>query len=136
MGEWKFLFRRARGFFTRGYRGWADYDTWGLDHYLAGVLAGSLRHLAKHKQGCPSVLYEQWGDKAFDIWRDQLLAWADWFEWYYLDEDGTSEVTGWIDPTVSEEEKRKRIDTYMKKMEKFLTEIVPDFAKHWGDLWD
>ncbi|SRR5712691_11226565 len=134
--EWKYLARRIRGYFVRGYRGWADYDTWGLDHYMAGVFAGSLRHLAKNNHGAPHDFIEKYGDKGFDEWDAWLRDKADWFEWYHLDEDGTSDDKGWITPGMPSDEMRRRIDAYTAKMEKFHNEILPDFVKRWGSLWD
>lgn len=134
--EWRFLFRRVRGYFVRGYRGWADWDTWALDTYLCYILAGALRHLAKHSHGCPTDIYEVWGDRGFEIWKDWLLEKAEWFEWRYKDEDGTSNDKGWITPGMSDQEKKARIDAYGAKLEKFYDEVLPNFIKRWGNLWD
>jgi hypothetical protein len=143
--EWKYLYRRVTGFFVRGWRGWANHDAWGLDHYVSGVFAGSLRRLASTKRGCPhefAMLYatdeEPNGDadKGTEAWCDWLRGKADWFEWYYLDEDGTSDDKGWIAPGMSGEEKKRRIDAHCEKMRVFHEEVLPDFVKNWGSLWD
>jgi hypothetical protein len=36
---------KIKSFFQRGFRGWADEDTWDLDFYLATVISQSLKHL-------------------------------------------------------------------------------------------
>lgn len=149
--EWRWLYRRFIGFFQRGWRGYADHDVWGLDHYLASVLAPALRRLADTTHGIPMEFMEKAGysynpetgvetpgdtEIAFAAWKIWLREMADWFEWYDLDEDGISDDKGWIAEDLSEEEKSRRIQAYMAKMEKFLTEILPQFVKHWGSLWD
>jgi hypothetical protein len=52
-----------REFIHRGRHGWAPRDTWGLDHYLARVMAESIHHLADHSAGWPGFegqTYEDW----------------------------------------------------------------------------
>lgn len=137
--EWRYLYRRIVGYFVRGWRGWADHDTWGLDGYIAGVLAGSLRHLASTKRGCPQDFVERAGgdvDAGCDLWVAWLREKADWFEWYCLDEDGTSDDRGWIAPGMSDEEKRRRIDVHRAKLDQFFDVVLPDFGRHFGSLWD
>jgi hypothetical protein len=149
--EWRWQYRRFVGFFQRGWRGWADHDVWGLDHYISGVLMHSLRHLANTTHGMPIEFTERRGYSydpetgvetpgdnaaAFEDWRAWLLAKANWFEWYHYDEDGTSDDKGWIKNGLSEEEIKFRIDAHMKKMKQFHDEVLPDFVKYWGNLWD
>ena len=45
--------------YQRATRGWADCDTWSLDHYLDEVLAEAIEHLRKHNHGYPPELTEQ-----------------------------------------------------------------------------
>lgn len=150
--EWRYRWRRFVGLFQRAWMGYASHDVWGFDHYLAGVMAKGLRDLAGQAHGCPhefAVKYnppddgtpeaKYWpGDanRGTRDWQSWLYDKADWFEWYYLDEDGTSDDKGWITPGMSGEEKRRRIDTYHAKMEKFFNEVLPDFVKYYGNLWD
>ncbi len=145
--EWKYRGRRVIGFFIRGWRGWATHDTWGLDHYLSGVLAGSLRYLAYHHHGVPGDFVERHlripGDTdSLDIdaadyeWTQWLLDKAQHFDWYYRDEDGTSDELGWIRPDLSKEELSRRIHAHTEKMEKFYNVILPEFIRHFGSLWD
>lgn len=133
--EWKFLTRRIKGYFVRGYRGWADHDTWNLDSYLAEVLAGSLRHLAHRHFGCTHEFWdaEAKGDETHR-WREWLLDKADWFEWYYRDKDGISDDTDWAN--LPREEVRRRIQVHNAKMDRFHNEVLADFGKHWGNLWN
>jgi hypothetical protein len=135
--EWKYLLRRTRGFFTRGYRGWADLDVWGLDHYVARVLAGSLRHLAKTCHGSPNEFYDEAnvGHEGHK-WRAWLNDKADWFDWYYKDEDGASDDKGWVRWDLSDEERSRRIKAHENKMEEFQTVVLPDFIKYFRNLWD
>ena len=50
--------RRTKWYFQRAGRGWATCDTWGLDYYLAGVIADSITHLKENKHGGPANLTE------------------------------------------------------------------------------
>lgn len=43
-------------FFVRGWRGWADCDTWGWYAYNARIQRDVLKHLKKTKHGIPSVV--------------------------------------------------------------------------------
>jgi len=145
--EWRWRWTRLRGFFQRGRRGWADHDTWSFDHYLAGVLAGGLRHLADHHHGVPvgfgappldgdSGWTREECDEADRLWTAWLREKADWFDWYHRDEDGTEGDTNWVDADLSDEVRRQRIDAHCAKMQVFLTEVLPDFVKFWPNLWD
>jgi len=65
--KWKdilFFFRvLLPGYFQRANKGWANYDTWGLDTYLANVIADSVEHLRKNSHGYPTNLTKQkWDD--------------------------------------------------------------------------
>jgi len=42
---------KIKSFFQRGYRGWADEDTWDFDYYLAKVIINGLKHLKKYSNG-------------------------------------------------------------------------------------
>ena len=130
--DWRYLFRhRLYGWFQRANRGWADHDTWSFDIYVAEVLAGGLRRLADNTHGYPCEF-----PGGSDGWEAWLRNKAAWFEWYYKDEDGTSDDKGWIDPSLTQDEKRKRMDAYSSKLDQFLNEELPDFCKHFGSLWD
>ena len=51
---------KIKSFFQRGFRGWADEDTWDFDLYLAEVISKGLRHLKKYHHGCPIDIYEKY----------------------------------------------------------------------------
>jgi hypothetical protein len=130
--DWRYLFRhKIGGLFQRAHRGYADHDLWSFDLYISGVLAGGLRQLAARAHGYPCDF-----PGGFDGWQLWLREKADWFEWYCKDEDGTSEELGWIDPTLTTAEKRRRMDAYNHKMEQFFNQVLPDFCTHFGGLWD
>lgn len=76
----KTLYRAVKRFIQRGRRGWADEDVWNLDHYLSGVIAGTLKHLADTSHSYPL----QYGD--FDSWRTTLLVMAGVFAKYHSGE--------------------------------------------------
>lgn len=43
----------ARRFITRGRRGWAPSDTWGMDDYICRVIGEMTAHLKEHTHGHP-----------------------------------------------------------------------------------
>lgn len=61
----------------RARRDWAHSDTWDLDDYLAGVIAGSLRHLASITNSWPGP-ETQW--PAPEDWEEALRSLADRFD--------------------------------------------------------
>lgn len=145
--EWRYRVRhRLWGFFQRGWRGYADHDVWGLDHYLAGVMAGGLRRLADTHHGFPVDFlpgYQtRWEhareetDAASLAWEWWLLDKAEWFDWYARDEDGTTGDTNWIDRDLSTEEISRRIAAHQDKMQRFHDEVMVDFGRRFGSLWD
>lgn len=124
---------RFFGLFQRAFRGWADHDTWGLDYHIAGILKNSLKHLAKYSHGCPHEFMEKYGDpQAFKEWDNWLLDKAEWFRWYHEHED--EEVVNWF--KLTEEEKSKIIQDSNTKMKIFYDEVLPDFIKYYGNLWN
>ena len=138
--------RRGKWFLQRGWRGWADHDVWGLDAYLAAVMAGALRHLAAHHHGHPVDFlpdYETRWDFTEEESAAAAAAWTAWLrdkaaalDWYARDEDGISDDLGWISDDLSEEERVARIDAHQEKMRRFHEEIMPDLVRRWGALWD
>src|ERR1700685_1373267 len=65
--------RRKRWMKQRIKRGYSDRDVWGFDSFLAPVIAGGVRQIARFS-----------GYKSEDErqWRDTLNFIADQFEWY------------------------------------------------------
>lgn len=57
-------YRRLRGFWQRGKRGWSNSDTWGLDHHLSEVIRDSVQHLKETTHGYPGTpdvpTFEDW----------------------------------------------------------------------------
>lgn len=45
--------RAIKYFCQRGYRGYADCDTWNLNSYMTTVLLGSIKHLQEYVHGYP-----------------------------------------------------------------------------------
>ena len=108
-GWMRWQYRRVKGWFQRANRGWADHDTWSFDWYLAGVMAGGLRHLAKHAHGYPDGF--PGGAEGWEAWlRDK----AEWFEWYQ----------DW------------QVNDDIAKLHKFYNEVLPDLVKWYEGLWD
>ena len=138
--------RAIVAFWQRGIRGWADEDTWSFDHYLARVIAEGLRHLDQVKHGVPNEFCPGWPDRydhtsaeldvASAAWSAWLQDKANWFEWYWRDEDGMSDGTNWIDPEIPDDEKKRRIDSHMAKLKHFYEVVLPEFGKYFGALWD
>jgi hypothetical protein len=75
-------------FWHRARYGWAPRDVWGLDHYLACVMGGTLRHLSDTTQGAPIgyptkpdyrglVAYDPDAEPNFDLWKADLRRWSD-----------------------------------------------------------
>ena len=151
--DWRYFFaHRVGGFFQRGRRGWADHDTWSFDTYLAGVLAGGLRPrcairrprcLGTYLAGVLAGGLRRLADKNHGYpcdfpgeaegWQAWLRDKADWFEWYAKDGIMPSDQPY---HTLSQEERRARMDAYRAKMDKFFEEVLPDFVKYFGNLWD
>ncbi len=51
--------KEVRWFIQRGRRGYADYDIWVFDHYLAKVIAGGVRQLITEMHGHPTSMCEE-----------------------------------------------------------------------------
>lgn len=51
-------YRRIKWFIQRGHRGWADCDTWSLDHYLNSWMPKALAHLKKYNHGVPCEMFD------------------------------------------------------------------------------
>lgn len=84
---WRTLHWRRPGWLSdiltywhRARYGWAPKDTWSLDYYLNGVLAGALLHLAETANGCPAGYGREGADKYedsdFEKWDADLRRWA------------------------------------------------------------
>ena len=102
----------------RAQRGFSVEDVWSFDCYLAGVIAGGCRELARISHGAPTSCYanpdaiEQAtkadSDEAMECWKGILEDIARGFEGYAINDTPTPEF--------------HRAFTLLRK--------------HWGDLWD
>lgn len=110
-----------RTYWHRARYGWAPRDTWSLDYYLCGVLAGSLERLADHAPGTPAFYPNQnpvTGDEETDhnLWRADLKRWAKAFSESPHDVDIYDAPT--YEKQLAEEERRRdAIHTALRQME-------------------
>ena len=125
------LKRKTIWSFRRAKHGWADPDTWGFDHYLAGVIAGGCRHLQDIAHGCPMELAHPDGFSEngmpiertdgidpFEEWKKILGQIAEGFEIYAKDE--------WWDPDNPNKDAEHEKIVLAKEL----------FIKYYGNLWD
>lgn len=139
--------RELKWFYQRGKKGYSDRDCWSFDNYLAEVIAGGLKELAKHSHGCPDDFYKEYADEdGCQKWIDFLNKVANGFEEYNKDsldelykdrklimEKGPfrfkfePEVTekDWEEFAIKEKEKAKRFE-----------ENFQLFIKYFGAYWD
>jgi len=54
---------KIKSFFERGWRGWANEDTWDFDLYLAEVISKGLKQLKKYNHGCPGEICNKYKDR-------------------------------------------------------------------------
>jgi len=115
--EWGIeLYKEARAFLQRGFRGYADSDVWGFNDYLTDVLAGGLRGLAK------GISYP--GSEEMDTWE----------KWQYALESNAKrlenvtlyEESGW------EKDNGKSREAVYREQKKALKFIM----KWFNHLWD
>jgi hypothetical protein len=130
--------RDVRTYWHRARYGWAPKDTWSLDDYLNGVLAGSLAHLAEHTHGTPCG-YPMRGDEAAAIvadgtWEEMVtdhVRWeADLRRWAHAFSEEPNDVDIFDKPDYvrhNAEEKRRR-----DAIHQALREMEP----WWDALWD
>lgn len=67
--------RKIKWFFQRGKRGWADCDTWGLDHYLARIMPEMLRYLQENLHSYPGYDEASTCGKWYDILEELIEGW-------------------------------------------------------------
>ena len=120
--------RKIKSFFQRGFRGWADEDTWGFDLYLAKIISQGLKHLKKCQLGCPKDICNKY-DNRKDLTqkqKDKLMI----KEWKIkLD----MIIRGFeIVPKLFEEKKYIKKEGYIYEFERG----VDMFKKYFLDLWD
>jgi hypothetical protein len=150
---WKYkvsnIHREIYWFFQRGKRGYADCDIWSFDHYLARVISGGLRKLAKNNHGCPQEFFDE--NKREDEcvkWRIFLEEVASGFDQYEIDIDipGPERKISWekenndlckmlVTPEVTEKEHKEYIRLLEEKDKKFK-ENFQRFIEYFGGYWD
>jgi hypothetical protein len=99
--------RPLRWSYQRVTRGWADCDTWNLDHHLAEWLPDALEYLKSTEHGTPTQLSEE-------EWNNTLNQMAEGFRAYRR-----------IDNFPLAKEDAKLFKSGMKL-----------FVKHFSDLWN
>ena len=113
-------------YWHRARYGWAPSDTWGLDHYLNKVLAGSLEHLALNINGSPAGYgsEDENGETNHEKWEQDLLRWAKAFS------EDPEAVAIYDTPDYtkhSAEVERRRTD---------LHNALKEMEPYWDALWD
>ena len=123
-------YRDLYTYWHRARYGWAPRDTWSLDRYLNGVLAGSLERLANDAHGAPHGYPSRKVSGVdtptdFEQWQNDLHKWAKAFSEDPRDVDIYDSSNNYKEHT--KEEKRR-----YKNLHKALKDIEP----WWENLWD
>lgn len=133
--------REIKWFYQRGTRGWADYDAWSIDCYVAKIIPPMVRKIMKDGYGTPFDLTER-------EWHNILKKIAHGFEAYLAIDDAPYTLIyngdgkkkkalvqnnysmGWRDYKIKTNDKLKR------KLESEYKSGMELFVKHFGNLWD
>jgi hypothetical protein len=95
--------------YQRGKRGWADFDTWSADSYIAKVMSGMLLYMAEHSHAYP-------GDNT---------QWDTWEKWQAYLRDLAARLAKWDDDTWTDE---TAFET--------TKNAVKEFSDNFGYFWD
>ena len=132
---WRNLFVDTRlyivSFFQRGFRGYADSDTWDFDLYLAKVISQGVKHLKKFEQGCPNDIYNKYKDRT-DLTQKEKdkLSMKEWHTILDIIVRGFELVPELFEAKVLKNKKLK--DGHMYELERAF-----DFLKkYYFNLWD
>jgi hypothetical protein len=108
-------------FIQRGIRGYSDRDVWDFNDYLAGVISGGTRKLAKDPIGHPVSL-----DSA-EEWSNMLTRIASAFETF------PKEIDLWVEDckSMGPDNARAAEEVRMKKTEEGMLLFVKYFAAMW-----
>ena len=110
-------------YWHRARYGWAPGDVWSLDAYLCSVLAGSLEHLAEHKNGSPAGYPDGGETTNHDLWQANLKRWAQAFR------ENPNDVAIYDEPNY---EKHRAEETRCREnLHKALREMEPWFEALW-----
>ena len=131
---------RIVAWFHRANTGYSYLDSINGREHICKVIAGVLRELQKNAHGYPSTLVEEsmcrkkperYDIEGLEHWKHWLGVKAAWFEWYANEEAHLS-----LDGSESPERVMQVISEFEKKEKYFLEEVLPDFSRYFGHLWD
>lgn len=122
---------KIKSFIQRGFRGWADEDTWDFDIYLAKIISEGLTHLKENNQGCPGDIYEKYNkQKKFTQKQKDKLAMGEWNTVLNIIIRGFSLVPELFEAKVFKN--KKLVNSYMYELER----AFDFFKKYYFSLWD
>lgn len=117
----KNIFREIKWFFQRGKRGWADCDTWSLDHYITSWMPEALKYFKENCHGYPAnISREEWDN----ILKEMILG-------FKADREKDNLMDSYIF--------HKDVERYKKlidEQEEIRTKGMNLFVKYYNDLWD
>ena len=127
-------YRKIKRGIQRAYYGWCHEDTWNLEHYLAKVMYGSVKHLFKYSKTTfrtritknPETDYDE--DESKRIREEILYALKTRFDISEGDREGYY-------PTLTEKQ-RKKLKCLTKEENDRLNEGLKLFNKYFFSLWD
>lgn len=67
--------RAIRDFCQRGWRGYANRDTWSLDHYLAEFMPAAVHRLVENEIGWSAAMYDflEGDEEQYILWKNILF---------------------------------------------------------------
>lgn len=148
-GNTRLFFRQFKWAYQRITRGFCDLDYWDLDHYLAELMAQSIKVLADETHGFPGTeefpTYESWRDYLYeivkklrfslneDMYNQYEESWLKTFEGKELENifnNRTPEEKEITDKYLAEENKNNTLK------DKALHEALDMIIHVWSSLWD
>jgi hypothetical protein len=137
--------RDIKHFIQRGRRGYADCDTWGINHYLADIVPKMIRDMEKYHHGCPMDFFDE-PTSSCDRWSKELIKYAEGWEAIGkvlndehithtpLPKGETRKIGGEHGITVDFDSKfdEEQMNAWIKQFE----DIGPSFFKNFLGLWD
>ena len=120
--------REIKWFFQRARKGFAECDVWELSHYLASVIAGSVKRLKEIQHGIPGEIWtkDKTEKQAMKEWNEILDKIIDSF-------GSLRDIDVIADVEPFNPEKSLKI---IKKIEKEALVGQELFLKYFGNLWD
>lgn len=138
-------------FFVRGYRGWADCDTWGWYDYNAKVQRDVLIHLKKNKHGIPSVITpedvttDEHGNPTDDAFKKMEIAWDGILDnmiraFNYIVESGEGNLEFYNSKAdakwMEEFEQKFKVKFMTKEQDDDMKKGFELYGKYYMSLWD